>query len=73
MWTPGEEWTLEGGYVRVHSAQDLDGAPQDQWGDKAYGTVRWMPRAGVRLHFLISHQVTTGGFGGFNGGLQVIF
>jgi hypothetical protein len=73
VWTPGEEWTLEGGYVRVHSAQDLDGAPQDQWGDKAYGTVRWMPRAGVRLHFLISHQVTTGGFGGFNGGLQVIF
>jgi hypothetical protein len=73
VWTPGEEWTFEGGYVRVHSAQDLDGAPLDQWGDKAYGTVRWAPRERVRLHFLISHQVTTGGFGGFNGGLEVLF
>src|SRR2546421_270179 len=31
VWTPGEEWILEGGYVRVHSAQDLDGAPLDRW------------------------------------------
>ncbi|MFL5312849.1 MAG: hypothetical protein ACJ79H_20650 [Myxococcales bacterium] len=73
VWTAGEEWVVEGGYVRLHSAQDLDGASIDQWGDKAYGTVRWAPRARVRLHFLISHQVTTGGFGGFNGGLEVIF
>jgi hypothetical protein len=73
VWTPGEEWIVEGGYVRLHSAQDLDGTPLDQWADKAYGTVRWTPRAGVRLHFLLSHQVTTGGFGGFSGGLQVIF
>ena len=73
VFTPGEQWTFEGGYVRVHSAQDLDGAPLDRWGDKAYATVRWTPRERVWLHFLISHQVTTGAFGGFNGGLQVLF
>ena len=73
VWTPGEEWTFEGGYVRLHSAQDLTGASLAQWGDKAYATARWSPRERVRLHFLISHQVTTGRFGGFNGGLQVIF
>jgi len=73
VWTPGEEWIFEAGYVRVHSAQDRDGAPLDQWGDKAYGTARWSPRARVHLHFLISHQVTTGAFGGFSGGLEVLF
>jgi len=73
VWTPGEQWTFEGGYVRLHSAQDLGGASLDQWGDKAYATARWSPRERVRLHFLISHHVTTGRFGGFNGGLQVIF
>jgi hypothetical protein len=73
VWAPDEPWRVEGGYVRVYSAQRLAGAPLDQWGDKAYATVRWQPRAGVRLHFLISHQITTGRFGGFNGGLEVIF
>src|SRR5712692_4803576 len=73
VWTPLEEWTFEAGYVRIHSAQELAGASLDQWGDKAYGTARWAPRERVRLHFLISHQVTTGGFGGFSGGLEVIF
>jgi hypothetical protein len=73
VWTPIEDWTFEAGYVRIHSAQDLAGASLDRWGDKAYGTVRWAPRERVRLHFLISHQVTTGAFGGFSGGLQVIF
>ncbi|HEX9575550.1 MAG TPA: hypothetical protein VF994_15755, partial [Myxococcales bacterium] len=73
VWTPLEEWTFEAGYVRIHSAQELSGASLDQWGDKAYGTARWAPRERVRLHFLISHQVTTGGFGGFSGGLEVIF
>jgi hypothetical protein len=72
VWTPSD-WTFEGGYARVHSSQDLDGAPLDGWGDKLYGTARWSPRERVRLHFLISHQVTTGRFGGFNGGLEVIF
>jgi len=72
VWTPGE-WTFEGGYSRLHSAQDLDGAALGQWADKVYGTARWAPRERVRLHFLISHQVTTGDFGGFNGGLEVIF
>ncbi|HEX9605011.1 MAG TPA: hypothetical protein VF973_14765, partial [Myxococcales bacterium] len=73
VWTPGEEWTFEAGYVRIHSAQDLSGASLGRWGDKAYGTARWAPRERVRLHFLLSHQVTTGGFGGFSGGLEVIF
>jgi hypothetical protein len=73
VWTPFEEWTFEAGYARIHSAQDLAGAPLDRWGDKAYGAVRWAPRERVWLHFLLSHQVTTGGFGGFSGGLEVIF
>jgi hypothetical protein len=92
VWAPAEEWRLEGGYVRVHSAQELTGpAPSlppgsttvvnpspvrahfDSWGDKAYGTVRWQPRDRVILHFLLSHEVTTGRFGGFSGGLEVIF
>ncbi|HKC61932.1 MAG TPA: hypothetical protein VKB92_17735 [Myxococcales bacterium] len=73
VWRPAEEWTFEAGYARVHSAQDLSGLRLDQWADKAYGTVRWAPRERVRLHFLISHQVSTGHFGGFNGGFEVIF
>jgi len=73
VWRPDGEWTFEAGYARVHSAQDLSGVPRDEWADKAYGTVRWAPRERVRLHFLISHQVTTGDFGGFNGGFQVIW
>ena len=73
VWAPAEPWRVEGGYVRVHSGQRLSGAPLDQWGDKAYATVRWQPRDGVRLRFLISHQITTGRFGGFNGGVEVIF
>jgi hypothetical protein len=73
VWSPEDPWRLEGGYVRVHSAQRLSGTPIDQWGDKAYATVRWQPRDSVRLHFLISHQITTGRFGGFNGGFEVIF
>jgi hypothetical protein len=73
VWRPGEEWTFEGGYVRVHSAQDLGGVSLDRWGDKAYVTALWAPRERVRLHFLLSHQVTTGDFGGFSGGFQVIW
>jgi len=73
VWRPATEWTFEAGYARVHSAQDLSGVRLDQWADKAYGTVRWAPRDRVRLHFLLSHQVTTGDFGGFNGGFQVIW
>ncbi|HYZ90112.1 MAG TPA: hypothetical protein VE620_12510 [Myxococcales bacterium] len=91
VWAPGEEWRLEAGYVRVHSAQDLTvPAPSlppgpttvnlspvrthfDEWGDKAYGSVRWQPRDRVILRFLLSHEVSTGRFGGFNGGLEVIF
>ena len=73
VWKPDAQWTFEAGYARVRSAQDLSGVGLDQWADKAYGTVRWAPRAGVRLHFLLSHQVTTGDFGGFNGGFQVIW
>jgi hypothetical protein len=73
VWTPGEQWRLEGGYARVHSAQRFDGNPADRWGDKAYASVRWEPRDRVILRFLLSHQVTTGTFGGFNGGFEVIF
>ena len=64
---------MEGGYARVRSAQRLDGHSNDLWGDKAYATVRWQPRDRVVLRFLLSHQVTTGTFGGFNGGFEVIF
>ena len=73
VWSPDDPWRVEGGYVRLHSAQRLSGTPLDQWADKAYATVRWQPRDSVRMHFLISHQVTTGRFGGFNGGFEVIF
>jgi hypothetical protein len=72
LWT-ADRWTFEGGYVRLYSAQELSGTALDRWADKAYATARWSPRDRVWLHFLISHQVTTGRFGGFNGGLQVIF
>ena len=73
VWRPDGQWTFEAGYARIHSAQDLSGRRLDQWADKAYGSVRWAPRERVRLHFLISHQVSTGHFGGFNGGFQVIW
>jgi hypothetical protein len=94
VWAPADEWRLEGGYVRLHSAQELTvpmpllpGAPPgpvvvnlgpvreslDRWGDKAYAGVRWQPRDRVILRFLLSHQVTTGTFGGFTGGFEVIF
>jgi hypothetical protein len=91
IWAAAEQWRVEGGYVRVHSSQELTvpaAAPPPGatvvrpspitassylWGDKAYGSVRWQPRDGVILRFLLSHEVTTGSFGGFNGGLEVIF
>jgi hypothetical protein len=73
VWAPEEHWRVEGGYVRVHSAQTFESVSTGRWGDKAYTTVRWQPRDRVILRFLISHQVTTGAFGGFDGGFEVIF
>jgi len=73
LFRPDENWAFEAGYARVYSAQELSGTRLDQWADKAYGSVRWAPRERVRLFFLVSHQVTTGDFGGFNGGFQVIW
>ena len=73
VWAPEEHWRFEGGYVRVHSAQTFESVSTGHWGDKAYTTVRWQPRDRVILRFLISHQVTTGAFGGFDGGFEVIF
>ena len=80
VWAFEEQWRLEGGYARVHSAQTLAvsgdalaSGSHDRWGDKAYASLRWQPRDRVILHFLLSHQVTTGTFGGFNGGFEVIF
>ncbi|HWE25026.1 MAG TPA: hypothetical protein VG496_13895, partial [Myxococcales bacterium] len=52
VWTPADQWRLEGGYVRVHSAQRFGSAFTDLWGDKAYASVRWLPRDRVVLHFL---------------------
>jgi hypothetical protein len=70
---------LDGGYAVLRSQREVQGGSSFEglspvaYGDKIYVSAQWNPRKNIFLKFLVSHQIFSGSFGGFNGSLGAIF
>jgi hypothetical protein len=70
---------LDGGYGVVRSQREVQGGlsfaglSPVAYGDKIYLSAQWTPRKNIFLKFLVSHQIFSGNFAGFNGAIGAIF